>query len=80
MRPTCFHLGSQDSLRSERQQTDNVVDRAVGLLSKIFSQLQGIVSVEKKMENATAVWKMSGGGTLQQGQNKATAPQNAEQK
>lgn len=54
-RPTCFHLGSQDSLWSERQQADDVAYRAVGLFSKVFSQLQGIVSGKETQTNKFTV-------------------------
>lgn len=55
--PTCFHLSSQDSLSGERQQTDDVVHRTVGLLGKVFAQLEGIVSVEETLEHDNAVGK-----------------------
>lgn len=55
--PTCFHLSSQDSLSGERQQTDDVVHRTVGLLGKVLPQLQGVVSVEEKLEHENAVGK-----------------------
>ncbi len=54
-RPTCFHLGSQDSLWSERQQADDVAHRAVGMFSKVFSQLQGIVSGKETEKNKITV-------------------------
>lgn len=54
-RPTCFHLGSQDGLWSERQQADDVAHRAVGLFSKAFSQLQGIVSGKASEKNKITV-------------------------
>lgn len=55
--PTCFHLSSQDSLSGERQQTDDVVHRTVGLLGKVLPQLQGVVSAEEKLEHENAVGK-----------------------
>lgn len=35
--PTCFNLGVQDGLWSERQQADDVANGAVGLFGKVFS-------------------------------------------
>lgn len=45
--PTCFYLCIQDGLGTERQQADEVAHRAVGLLSKVFPQLQCIVTGNK---------------------------------
>lgn len=47
LNPTCFYLGSQDGLRRERQQADEVAHRAVGLFSEAFPKLEGVVSSEQ---------------------------------
>lgn len=44
LNPTCFYLGSQDSLWRERQQADEVAHRAVGLFSEAFPKLEGVMS------------------------------------
>lgn len=54
---TCFHLSSQDSLSGERQQTHDVVHRAVGLLGKVLPQLEGVVSAGEKLEQENPVGK-----------------------
>lgn len=50
-RPTCFYLGSQDGLRRERQQADEVAHRAVGLFSEAFPELEGVVSGESRVKD-----------------------------